>query len=557
MFRFERSGLKVISGLVDVTNYLTVDFCRPLHVFDKDKIKGAIQIRNSKRGEKFFGLDDNDYVLDDGMIVICDEEKIISLAGIMGGKNTACDENTENILLESAYFCPDKIASAGRKLNIISDARYRFERGIDPNSTLIGMELATKMIVETCGGRVGSIVSDSIYQMEKSIISVEINFFEKILGNIIDESIIIEKLQKIGCDVKKSKKLLKVTPPTWRPDIKIREDLVEEVGRLVGYNKIPSKRFDTNTKKDLDLISISQKLKKKIRELLVSKNIMEIITLSFVNKKWESNLGSEKILELENPISSELSCLRSNLTGGLLNIISKNNNKNINNISIFEIGPVFHGAEPGQQSDHLTIIRSGKASEKNWALGNRSFDVFDLKSNILDVCKVFKLSEDKLKITREKTNYLHPGKSASLYLGEIKVGSFGELHPSVTRAFKLKNDTFLSEVYISNILKIYKDKGQVRNRFQASTFQSSTRDFSFEVDVKLQSIDLVNLVKNVDRKIISDVKVFDNFEKDNIRSIALEVVMQSEKKTLTDEEINNVSEKIVERARIELKARLR
>ena len=290
---------------------------------------------------------------------------------------------------------------------------------------------------------------------------------------------------------------------------------------------------------------------------MVSKNIMEIISWSFVNKKWESNLGSEKILELENPISTELSCLRSNLIGGLLNVIVKNNNKNVNNISIFEIGPVFHGPLPGQQSDHLTIIRSGKASEKNWALGNRSFDVFDLKSNTLDVCKVFKLSEDNLKITREKINYLHPGKSASLYLGEVKVGSFGELHPSVVKAFKLKNNTYLSEVYISNILKIYKDKDKVRNRFEASTFQSSTRDFSFEVDVKLQSIDLVNLIKNVDRKIISDVKVFDNFEKDKIRSIALEVVMQSEKKTLTDEEINNISQKIVEKARIELKARLK
>lgn len=557
MVRLQRSGLKVISGLVDVTNYLTIDFCRPLHVFDRDKIKGEIKIRNSKNGEKFFGLDDKDYILDDGMIVICDEEKIISLAGIMGGKNTACDEKTKNVLLESAYFCPDKISWAGRNLNIVSDARYRFERGIDPKSTIIGMELATNMIIENCGGQVGSIVSDSVQCNKKLQISVEKIFFEKILGSFIDDSTIIEKLEKIGCNVEKLEKILNVTPPSWRPDIKIKEDLVEEVGRLVGYNKIPAKQFDTNNNKDESLISVSQKLKKKIRELLVSKNIMEIISWTFVNKKWESYLGAKKILELENPISSELSCLRSNLIGGLLNLISKNNNKNVNNISVFEIGPVFHGAKPGEQSDHLTIIRSGKASDKNWTLGNRNFDIYDLKSNILDVCKVFKLSENKLKIIIEKISYLHPGKSASFYLGETKIGNFGELHPSVTKAFKLKNNTYLCEVFISNVLKIYKDKGQVRNRFRASTFQASTRDFSFEVDIKLQSIDLVNLVKSVDKEIISDVKVFDNFENNNIRSIALEVVMQSEKKTLTDEEINNVSQKIVERAEVELNARLR
>jgi phenylalanyl-tRNA synthetase beta chain len=556
--RFRGSNLKLISSLVDITNYLTIDYCRPLHVFDLDKIEGDIKIRYSQKGEKFLGLDENEYVLDENMIVICDEKKIISLAGVMGGMNTACDEKTKNVLLESAYFDPEKIAYTGRRLNISSDARYRFERGIDPNSTLDGMELATEMILENCGGRVGSIIKDFGKLVINKEIVIDTNFIRKILGTNVDESTILDKFSLIGCNIKKSKNQINVIPPSWRPDIKIKVDLVEEVARLVGYEKIPSKPFQLDREFEKNITPLSQKFKKKIRELLVSRNIMESISWSFANKKWEEHLGYEdSIIEIANPISSELSCLRSNLVGGLLNLINKNNNKGINNISVFEIGPVFYGIRPGEQKDSLTVIRSGKAFDKNWTSKSRDYDIFDLKSDLFSVLKLLKLPTDNLKISEEESDYFHPGKNGSIFLGEKKIASFGELHPNIAKKFKIKSTTCLFELKLSEIFEFCKEKPLTKSQLIKSSFQASIRDFSFEVSKDLSSIDLVNCIKKIDQEIILDVKVFDNYQNKDLRAIALEVILQSNKGTLTENEINELSEKIINQAKTKFNARLR
>ena len=234
--RFKKTDLKLISSLVDITNFITIDFCRPLHVFDYDKIEGNLIIRHSKKGEKFFGLDDENYELDDGMIVICDDSGVISLAGILGGKRTACDEKTKNVLIESAYFSPASIIKSGRKLNIQSDARYRFERGIDPDSVEEGIEYASEMIIKNCGGEPGSIVTDGKKIDENNNIQIEKVFFDQVLGIKISNQFIKDKLNKIGCDLSGDENLV-VTPPSWRSDIKIKEDLVEEIARLYGLEK--------------------------------------------------------------------------------------------------------------------------------------------------------------------------------------------------------------------------------------------------------------------------------------------------------------------------------
>ncbi len=556
--RFKGSGLKVISSLVDITNYLTIDYCRPLHVFDYDKVEGDIKIRYSKKGEKFFGLDDKEYILDENMIVICDEKKIISLAGVIGGKNTACDHETKNILIESAYFSPEKIASTGRKLNITSDARYRFERGIDPKSTIDGIELASEMIIKNCGGEAGHIISDSIESEFNFEIEVDIDFFSQILGCEIDKTTINEKLLKIGCNVMDCKKTIKVQPPSWRPDIKIKEDLVEEIGRLIGYEKIQAKEFKLNNRFKAKVTSQYQQLRRQVRELLVSRNIMETISWSFSNKKWERELNlNNEILEITNPISSELSCLRTNLVGGLLDIINKNNNKNIQNISIFEMGPIFKGFKPGEQNDQLTVVRSGKANEKNWTTDNRDFDIFDLKSDLFNVLRLLKIPLQKLKIKPENKKYYHPGKSGLIILGEKKIASFGELHPSIAKIFKIKNITCLFELDMTTTLDLCKEKSYTKKQLTKSVFQSSVRDFSFEVDKNLLSIDLVNHIKNIDKEIISSVKVFDNYEGKDKRSLALEVIMQSDTKTLVEEDINKLSKKIIEQAGLKFNAKLK
>ena len=309
--RFRMTDIKIISCLVDVTNYINFDICRPLHVFDADKIEGNIIIRHSKKGEKFLGLDDQEYILDDNMIVICDENKIISLAGILGGKNSCCDHETKNILIESAYFLPDSISSTGRKLNIQSDARYRFERGIDPESTKDGINLASKMITELCGGELCEIINDNTSIKQERSIEISSDFINQILGTNLNNEVIKEKLLKIGCLIENKNSIFLVTPPSWRQDISIKEDLVEEVARLYGYDSIENEPM--NIKKRLtNIANINQKSKKKIKEILVSRNINEIINWSFVNKEWESIFGNKDPIEIENPISSEQSVLRSN-----------------------------------------------------------------------------------------------------------------------------------------------------------------------------------------------------------------------------------------------------
>ena len=317
--RFTHSGLKKISSLVDITNFITIDLCRPLHVFDYDKLEGNLKIRYSKKGEKFVGLDDNEYLLDDGMIVICDDKKIVSLAGIMGGKNSGCDINTKNIVLESAYFLPENIAKTGRKLNIQSDARYRFERGIDPESIEIGLDLASQMIKDYCGGDFGNIVSDNGSIEHRHSIEVEYSIFEKILGIKINNSFINEKLKAIGCKISENKKNLIVSPPTWRHDINILGDLVEEFGRLFGYHNIKSQEIFQKSPDNLKKTSELQKIRKKLKQLLVSRNMFEIISWSFTDKKIENTLkNTSNPIEIKNPISSELSLLRSSLVGNLL-----------------------------------------------------------------------------------------------------------------------------------------------------------------------------------------------------------------------------------------------
>ncbi len=559
--RFNFSELKVISTLVDITNYITIDYCRPLHVFDFDKIKGDITIRHSKKGEKFIGLDDVEYILDDGMVVICDESKIISLAGVLGGKDTACDKDTKNVLLESAYFLPDSIAFTGRNLNIISDARYRFERGIDPKSTFIGIEMATRMILDSCGGDVGTIVSDSNKVSVVNTIKISSSFFEKILGIKIPDDFIEKKLKAIGCELTKKTDYIIVSPPSWRPDLMIKEDLVEEVARLYGYEKIPSCEMSINkiTKSKTNEI---QRVRKKIKTLLVSRNIAEIISWSFTNEDIENLLSSEeKTIKIQNPISSDLSCLRSNLIGNLLLVIKKNNKKNIKNISLFELGPIFNGVKPGDQEEYITVIRSGNSFEKNWIEKDKLFDLFDIKADLDCILKILGFDINKFSLTKKSRPYYHPGKSGSLELGNQTLGFFGEIHPEVLENLSINTQTFALEINLTKMMKFYKEKITSKKEIKVSSFQSSIRDFSFIIEKDIFSLDLVSTIRDLDKDLIKSVTIFDSYEGENIKSthkaIALEVKIQSDYKTLKDQEINDLSDKIIEKVKNKFNAKLR
>ena len=555
--RFRMTDIKIISCLVDVTNYINFDICRPLHVFDADKIEGNITIRHSKKGEKFLGLDDQEYVLDDNMVVICDENKIISLAGILGGKNSCCDNETKNILIESAYFLPDSISSTGRKLNIQSDARYRFERGIDPESTKIGINLASRMITELCGGELCEIINDNTSIKQERSIEISSDFINQILGTNLNNEIIKEKLLKIGCSIENKNSIFLVTPPSWRQDISIKEDLVEEVARLYGYDSIENEPMIIK-KRQNNIANINQRSKKKIKEVLVSRNINEIINWSFVNKEWESIFGNKDPIEIENPISSEQSVLRSTLVGGLLSVVKKNNNKGKQTVSIFEFGPIFSHDKKIYQSDHIVVMRSGMMTEKSWSEKDREFDVFDIKEDLTEVFKVLDFNERSIKFTNKENKFYHPGKSCLVEYRNQLVASFGEVHPFIKKKFGIKNNVCMFELNFSNLSNFLEDKTDSKKEFSKFLYQSSVRDFSFYIDNKLSCGDIVDHIYSVDAQLIKRVKIFDNYDNESSkRAIGIEVVIQSNEKTLSEKEISNLSDKIIKTVENKFNAKLR
>ena len=559
--RFNSCDMKLISSLVDITNFYCIDSCRPLHVFDFDKITGNIVIRHSKSGEKFLGLDGEEYILDDGMIVICDDTGIISLAGILGGMSTSCDHNTKNILVESAYFKPESIASTGRKLNIVSEARYRFERGVDPLSTHKGLDLATNMINEICGGEVGSTISDGRYEEKIKEIEIDSLFIEKLLGQKFDLKFIEEKLQKIGCNVSSNEGFLKVSPPSWRGDISLPEDLVEEVARLYGYENIEDQEMPNFIKGERSITGKSQILRKKIGRFLVSRGLTEVITWSFVDEKYEKLMQANPILKISNPISEELSCLRSNLVTNLLLTIKSNIKRGYKKLNFFEIGPTFFGIGPGEQYTKICGIRYGKQNEKDWLGQSRDLDMYDAKSDFLGVLSVLHIREENLFVDQKVECYFHPKRSGSFYIGKNKVGSFGIIHPNILKEFGIKSTVSFFEIEFSSILNIFKNDRRSSKSYVKPLFQSSTRDFSFIVDKQVFASEIISAIKKSDNKIIKSIRIFDSYEGEEIgnnkKAIALEVLLQSEDKTLSDNEIEEVSKLIIKNVENKCNGKLR
>ena len=559
--RFKACDMKVISSLVDITNFLTFDSCRPLHVFDFDKIVGNLTIRHSKRGEKFVGLDNQEYVLEDNMTVICDDSGIISLAGILGGLSTACDNNTQNILVESAFFKPENIARTGRKLNIMSDARYRFERGIDPLSTRDGLDFASAMIVDICGGEIGSTVSDGEFREAQNIIKIDSTFLKNILGEEFSLEFIKEKLLKIGCQVAQRNNSLSVVPPSWRGDILLSEDLVEEVARLYGYENIEDQPIHFKEKQKKTLTEETQIFKKKVCRLLVSKGLTEIISWSFVDEKHEKIIQTTNIIKIRNPISEDLSCLRSSLVINLLLTLSRNIKRGYKNLNFFELGPVFYGKNPGEQDLKVCGVRYGKRNEKDWLMKSRDLDLYDAKLDLLEVFDILNIKEENLSIEQNVECYFHPKMSGSFCLGKNKIGSFGIVHPKILEYFDINSVVSIFEVNFSDIMSFTKNKKNILKSYTKNIFQSSTRDFSFIVDKQLFASEIISAIKKSNSKIIKSIRVFDYYEGSEIgkdkKAVALEVLLQSDENTLSESEIDEVSKSIIQNVEKKCNGKLR
>jgi len=545
-------GLKPISAIVDATNYIMFDLNRPLHAYDADKIDQEIIVRNSKKGESFEALDNKKYILQNNMCAITDKSGVLGLGGIIGGTRSGTEFSTKNILLESAYFFPLPIRKTSKLLNIDTDAKYRFERGIDPESVILGLELGMCMILDMCGGEPSKFSIVGKIKDERKIINLEPEKFLKVVGFSITSLEIKKILSSLGCSLSMSGKRMKVLPPSWRPDIKEDIDLIEELARIKGYDKVPLIRPEKENIKDT--LNYKQKLFHFAQRSVASKGYIETVTWSFTDSKMDvlfSELKSE--IKVSNPISSDLDVLRSSLYSNLIIGAKKNIHRNFEDLMLFEIGPVFNGSKPGEQSTMIGAIKTGKYSRKNWIEKERSVDIFDIKNDALRTLSEIGIDSSKISISSKTKKWYHPGRSGLLSLGSAngpELAYFGEIHPSIIKKLDLRVESVLGlEIFLENIPESRKKIHEKKSQFIVSDYQKVIRDFAFVIEEKFSSGEIISLVQNLDKELIRAVKIFDVYQGENIekgkKSIAFNVTLEPKDKTLSEEDIEKISKKII------------
>jgi len=549
-------GQKPISAIVDITNYVMLDINRPLHAYDADKIEKGLIIRNSKGGEEFTALDNKNYKLEKEMCVITDAKGVLGLGGIIGGIRSGTEFDTQNILLESAYFKPRSIRNTAKKLNIETDAKFRFERGIDPLSIEEGLNKAALLIKEICGGEISKVDIQRTENYKIKKISFNPNLFEKISGFKIPNKEMIKILEALGFECKKEKKYILLTIPSWRPDITQDIDIVEELVRISGYQKI--KIVDPIKERTKPTLTKSQKLFHFLQRSIASKGYLEAITWSFSDSNYNDHFkGKQEDIRIVNPISSELNVLRNSIFSNLIIYIRKNLDRGFKDLSIFEIGPIFTGPNPGEQNTVICGVSTGKKFRLSWIDDERDIDVFDVKRDVVQTLVEAGYSSDTFFIDDKAPNYYHPGKSGRLFLNENKeqaVAYFGEIHPNILKKIDIKTEFLVGfEIFLDNLKLMDKTLNNQKRKFDVSDFQKSERDFAFIVSKDLKAQDLINVISNIDQKLISNIRVFDVYEGENIpdnqKSIGINITIQSYEKTLSDndlEKINNLIIKTVE-----------
>jgi len=557
-------GQKPISAIVDITNYVMLDINRPLHAYDADKIEKGIIVRNSKVGEEFTALDNRNYKLENGMCVISDHKGVLGLGGIIGGTRSGTELDTKNILLESAYFEPRSIRKTAKRLNIDTDAKFRFERGIDPLSIEVGLNKAASLIKDICGGEISKIDIQKVQTYKNNTIKFDPNLFEKVSGFKISTKEMLKILNDLGFKSKKEKKYLKLLVPSWRPDISQEVDIVEELVRISGYDKI--KIINPIKERIKSTLTQSQKLFHFIQRSIASKGYLEAITWSFTDGKFNNYFkGKNKEIKIINPISSELSVLRNSIFSNLIMYMSKNIDRGFKDISIFEIGPIFTGSNPGEQHLIACGLLSGKKSRLSWIEKERTVDVFDVKRDVVQTLVEAGYNSDKFFIDKETPNYYHPGKSGRLFLNKEKdkiAAYFGEIHPNILNNIDIKTESLVGfEIFIDNLKLPKKKLNDQKTRFVISDYQKSERDFAFIVNKNVNAQDLINAVSSVDQNLVSNIKIFDVYEGDNIpenqKSIAISLTIQSSKKTLNDSDLERINKSIIETVENKTGAKIR
>lgn len=549
--RLTAIGLRPISALVDITNYITFDLARPLHVFDAAKVKGTIHPRLAKAGEKLAALNGKTYELDETMTVIADDNGPEALGGVIGGEPSGCTETTTDVFVESALFDPIRTANTGRKLQADSDARYRFERHVDPEFAQIGMEIATRMILDLCGGEASELViAGSVPDWKKSFV-LRPDRVAQHGGIHIDKAHIERILMGLGCTVAEHGDGILVSPPSWRADIGAEHDLVEEVIRIYGYDHVKAVSVPKRTAITAPVLTQLQKRRSLIRRTLAARGLNETVSWSFMPKEMSKLFGGgADQLTLANPISSDLDQMRPSILGNLIQAAGRNADRGLGDLGLFELGPQYAGVKPEDQSSMATGLRAGLMVDRNWAGPSRPVDAYDAKADALAALSIAQVPTDNLQIDADAPAWYHPGRSGSLKLGPKALAWFGEIHPRVLKALDVKGPVVGFEIFLDALPPVKARPSKTKPALKASPFQALVRDFAFLVDKSVAAQAVLRAAKSADKALIVKAEVFDLYEGKGVeegkKSLAIAVTLQPTERTLTDAEIEAVAAKVVE-----------
>lgn len=552
--RLKAIGLRPINTLVDITNYVTFDRGRPLHVFDAAKVQGNLTVREAKDGENFLALDGKEYTLDSSMCVIADENGVESLSGIMGGEDSGCDENTTDVLIESALWMPDNIAATGRKLGIQTDARYRFERGVDPAFNEQGLDLATQLVVDLCGGTpTQKTVAGAIPEVDK-IIDFPVAEVKRLSGLDVPSHEVKAIMKLLGFWAAGSGEELKIAVPSWRPDVEGKADLVEEVMRIEGVDRVPVTPSIGRQTVIQPVLTDIQKKTRRAKRLLAARGLMEAVTWSFVRQDDAEHFGGgSAVLQLANPISTDMSTMRPSLLPGLLRNVQANVDRGTRDVALFEVGQVFAGDAPENQTIAACGVRRGTAvmagQGRHWVGDFPAVSAFNAKADALSLLDDLGLDASTVQIEAGGPDWYHPGQCGTLRRGKDVFGHFGALHPRLLKAMDVEGPAVAFEITLDAIPAPRKKATRTKPPLTLHDLMPVRRDFAFVVDVDTTADKVLRAAKGADKALISDVSLFDVYAGERMesgkKSLAIEVTLQPRERTMTDEEIDAVSAKIV------------
>jgi len=564
--RLRAIGLRPINALVDITNYLSYDRARPLHVYDADKLKGAIRARLGRKGESFLALDGKSYEADETTTVIADDAAVLGFGGIMGGEDTGCTEDTVNVFIECAYFDPLRTAKTGRKTGINSDARYRFERGVDPNFVLPGIEMATKLVLDFCGGSPSEVeLAGAVPPFEKTVL-YPTSEVRRLTGMNVDPEGQERILTALGFTVRKSDPW-QVDVPSWRPDVEGKADLVEEVARIVGFDHLPTATLPLTNAVEIPKLTPAQERRGRVRRALAARGLLEAVTWSFTDETQASlfrNIEDLKAagLTLANPISSDLGVMRPSILPNLVAALQRNADHGRFDLALFEVAPTYESDAPDGHKDSAAGARRME-SPRHWSNASHTEDgVFLAKADALAALEAAGAPVQSLQAAAPGPDYFHPGRSGYLQLGPgKKLAAFGEIHPRVLKAMDVDGPIYGFEIFLDAVPAGRKKAVKTRPALDAADLLPVKRDFAFICDADVAAEALLKAVRGADKALIEDVALFDIYKgagvPDGKKSLALEVTLQPREKTLTDEEIETISKRILQQAEKATGAQLR